>query len=163
LSFVVDASAVGCWCFPDESAVLAEIALERLNPDGAVVPALWWFEVRNLLIANERRGRIDPAGTATFLAHLARLPITIDRAPDGAMVMALVRAHGLTVYDAAYLELALRLAIPPGDPGRRPGRRCPLRRRRAADRVAPAVRSNAPCSIPTEHNRRLPLRRLPPR
>jgi predicted nucleic acid-binding protein len=92
--------------------VVAEIALERVGVEDAVVPAVWWFEVRNLLIANERRGRIDPAGTGMFLAHLARLPIAVDRAPDSGMVMTLARQHGLTVYDAAYLEVALRLVLP---------------------------------------------------
>jgi predicted nucleic acid-binding protein len=91
---------------------MAEIALERLGRDGAVVPSLWWFEVRNLLLINERRGRIDPVGTASFLADLARLPITVDPAPDGEAVLALARAHGLTAYDATYFELAVRLMLP---------------------------------------------------
>jgi hypothetical protein len=65
-----------------------------------------------LLVANERRGHIDPAGTAIFLAHLATRPIAIDRAPGSEMIMALARDHGRTIYDAGYLELALRLVIP---------------------------------------------------
>ncbi len=91
---------------------MADAALERLTSVAAVVPALWWFEVRNLLVANERRGRIDPVGTANFLGDLAKLPITADRDPDSSNLLTLAREHGLTVYDAAYLELALRLALP---------------------------------------------------
>jgi predicted nucleic acid-binding protein len=91
---------------------MADIALDRLTVGGAVVPALWWFEVRNLLVMNERRRRIAPAGTAIFLADLQKLPIAIDRAPDSETVVELAREHGLTVYHAAYLELALRLALP---------------------------------------------------
>ena len=87
------------------------MALERLSPAGAVVPSLWWFEVRNLLVINERRGRIDPVGTASFLADLARLPIAVDPLPDSASVLALAREHDLMVYDAAYLELAVRLPL----------------------------------------------------
>lgn len=85
---------------------MAEIALERLGREGAVVPSPWWFEIRNLLVINERRGRIDSAGTASFLADLARLPISVDPAP------ALVQGHGLAIYDAACLELAVRLMVP---------------------------------------------------
>jgi predicted nucleic acid-binding protein len=60
-------------------------------------------------VVNERRRRIDAAGTAGFLAELGEIPIRIDRAPDSENVMALARKYGLTAYDAAYLELARRL------------------------------------------------------
>jgi predicted nucleic acid-binding protein len=112
MTFVVDASIVGAWCFPDEANRLAEDAFERLEAMAAVVPALWWFEVRNVLLVNERRGRLDAAGTAEFLTDLGRLPIRIDREPAGAAILALARAHRLTFYDAAYLELARRLDAP---------------------------------------------------
>ncbi len=109
---VVDASVVGCWCFPDEADPIADVAFDQLGATTAVVPALWWFEVRNLLLVNERRGRLDAAGTAEFLADLGRLPIHIDREPDSDAILALARAHRLTFYDAAYLELARRLDAP---------------------------------------------------
>ena len=76
------------------------------------MPLLWWFEVRNVLVINERRGRIDPPGSAAFLADLETLPISFDRQSDSATVLALAREHRLTVYDAAYLELARRLEAP---------------------------------------------------
>lgn len=112
MAFVMDASVIACWYFDDEEDVRAIHAVERLADDDAVVPSLWWFEVRNVLIVNERRGRIDPTGTAGILADLEALPIRIDRTPDSATVLAVAREYGLTAYDAAYLELADRLRLP---------------------------------------------------
>ncbi len=112
MSVVLDSSIVGCWCFPDEASSVADAALLAVSADEAVVPAVWWFEVRNLLLTGERVGRMHPAGTAEFLADLERLSIRIDRAPVSDAVLALAREHRLTVYDAAYLELALRADVP---------------------------------------------------
>lgn len=112
MSFVLDASVTACWAFEDEHEILAEIALEHLNADDAFVPALWWFEIRNTLIVNERRGRKAEAQTTLFLLRLARFPIKVDRSPHEADVLALARRHRLTVYDAAYLELARRRREP---------------------------------------------------
>jgi predicted nucleic acid-binding protein len=61
---------------------------------------------------NERRGRLDMAATVGVLAHLESLPIRLDVDQDGDVVLALAREHRLTVYDAAYLELALRADAP---------------------------------------------------
>jgi predicted nucleic acid-binding protein len=112
MPFVVDASVAAGWCFPDEHDAQADAAIDRFASDPAVVPALWWFEIRNVLIVSERRGRIDAAGTAAFLADLGRLPIHIDSRPESEIVLTLARKHRLTAYDAAYLELALRLDAP---------------------------------------------------
>jgi predicted nucleic acid-binding protein len=112
MSIVVDSSIVGCWCFPDESSPVADAVLSAVTVEEVVVPAVWWFEVRNLVVTGERHDRIDPTGTATFLADLETLAIRIDRAPVSEAVLALARAHRLTVYDAAYLELAGRLDAP---------------------------------------------------
>lgn len=108
MPFVIDASVTACWLMPDERHPIAEATRLRMVEDVATVPALWWFEVRNLLITNERRGRIDGDQSARALALLAGLPMLIDRAPDEATVLSLARRHRLTVYDAAYLELAIR-------------------------------------------------------
>ena len=112
MSVVVDSSIVGCWCFPDEASRVADAALSAVVTDEVVVPAVWWFEVRNLLLTGERHGRMDPTGTAGFLADLETMSIRIDRAPVSDAVLALARAHRLTIYDAAYLELAGRLDVP---------------------------------------------------
>jgi predicted nucleic acid-binding protein len=112
MSVVLDSSVVGCWCFPDETSSVAQAAMRELAADEAVVPAVWWFEVRNLLLTGERVGRMDPIGTAAFLADLEALSLRIDRAPESDVVLALARTHRLTIYDAAYLELAGRIGAP---------------------------------------------------
>ena len=112
MPFVLDASIAACWAFDDEDHPSAALALERVRNDDALVPAIWWFEVRNTLIVNERRGRITEGDTAAFLRGLSRLGVAIDRSPDEAAVLALCRRHKLTVYDASYLELSLREGIP---------------------------------------------------
>ena len=112
MPFVLDASVTAAWCLRDETAREADAALDRLLDDEAIAPSLWWFEVRNILVVSERRGRIEPADTDTFLSDLALLPIRIEGVPNGRQVSALARKHGLTAYDAAYLELAVRLGAP---------------------------------------------------
>jgi predicted nucleic acid-binding protein len=79
------------------------------------VPGLWVLEVTNALAVGERRGRLSAGEAAGALRLLARMPIQIDdRAglPLAADLLALARSHGLSAYDAAYLELALRLSCP---------------------------------------------------
>jgi predicted nucleic acid-binding protein len=111
MPFVLDASIVVAWAFSDERHPVAEAALDRLATDDGAAPFLWWFEVRNALLAGESRQRLNEAGTAAFLQRLARLPIALDRAPDQGLLLDLARRHRLTVYDAAYLELANRRGL----------------------------------------------------
>src|SRR4029077_5517895 len=112
MPFVLDASIAACWAFEDEDHPVAALALERIRADEARVPSLWWFEVRNTLIVNERRGRLTESDTAAFLRGLVRLRVTLDRSPKEGDVLALARHRSLTVYDAAYLELARREGAP---------------------------------------------------
>jgi predicted nucleic acid-binding protein len=112
MPFVLDASIAACWAFEDEDHPTAALALERLRGDEAYAPTLWWFEVRNTLIVNERRGRLTETDTHALLHGLSRLGLIVDHAPDEALVLALARRHRLTVYDAAYLELAQRRHLP---------------------------------------------------
>lgn len=112
MPIVVDASVAAAWFFPDEDAAAAAHAARRLTDDVALVPALFWFEIRNLLVVGERRGRVGTPETARFLADLDSLPLEVDRQPRSADVLALARAHALSVYDACYLELAQRRAAP---------------------------------------------------
>lgn len=111
MPFVVDASVAACWLMPDERHPVAEAAYERIAHDPAVTPGLWWYELRNMLIVNERRGRLDAAKTARALRLLKGLPVTTDTAVEEEPLMQLTRQHRLTVYDAAYLELALRKGL----------------------------------------------------
>ena len=112
MPFVLDASISACWAFEDEDHPDATLALERIRSDEARVPSRWWFEVRNTLIVNERRGRLTDGDTAAFLRGLSRLGITVDRSPDEAAVLTLAHRHRLPVYGASYLEWAQRASIP---------------------------------------------------
>jgi predicted nucleic acid-binding protein len=111
MPFVVDASITLAWAF-DEVHPKAVLARERLRTDEALVPSLWWFELRNALVMGERRGRLTERDTAFFLRSIGRLAVGVDRVPDETAVLTLARRHRLTVYDAAYLELALRETLP---------------------------------------------------
>ena len=111
MTLVVDASIRVAWAFDEVNAVASE-ARERMRRETAVAPALWWFEVLNALIQGERGGRFTELGTARFLRDISRLAINIDRMLSEHAVLTVARRHRLTVYDAAYLELALREALP---------------------------------------------------
>lgn len=77
------------------------------------MPSLWLWEVGNVLVQAQRKGRITPAAIRTFLGILETLPIRIDQVTTAtAWHDTLARSHRLTTYDAAYLELALRLGLP---------------------------------------------------
>ena len=105
---VVDASVALVWLFDDEDQPGAERTLDRLEEDGAVVPQLWHLEIRNSLLTAERRGRISLDEIDERLDALSGLPIQIDEDPDLRSAFDLARRHGLSFYDALYLELAKR-------------------------------------------------------
>ena len=111
MAIVIDASVVAAWAFDEPSAVAAATRT-RLASESAAAPALWWYELRNVLLTGERRGRLTERRVHEFLRELAAIDLTLDHSPDEAAVMALARRHRLTVYDAAYLELALREGAP---------------------------------------------------
>lgn len=113
--FVLDNSIVMSWCFEDENDTSAESALERLQDDIALVPAIWPLEVGNVLLVAERRRRLSEADSVRFLAMLAALPIqtepeTLQRAMS--QILSLAREHKLSTYDASYLDLAMREGVP---------------------------------------------------
>jgi predicted nucleic acid-binding protein len=118
MPFVLDASVALAWALAEDESNTAQAALARLRTDDAVAPAPGWFEVRNTLADDERRGRLTEADKAALLGEIARLGIAIDPAPQELEVLALARRHRLTVYDAAYLELAQRLGVPLATLGR---------------------------------------------
>jgi predicted nucleic acid-binding protein len=110
--FVLDASIALAWCFEDEATATTRRVLERLTVEAASVPAIWPIEVANVLALAERRRRITPAETAEFIARLESLAILVDEATVSrafTRVLDLARQERLTAYDAAYLELAMRL------------------------------------------------------
>ena len=109
---VVDCSMAVAWVLADEDSPAITPVLELVQKTGGVATAVWWAEVRNALIRAERRGRMSLYGTEVALAALDALGIRLDDLPDSAPVLALARRYGLTVYDAMYLELALRERCP---------------------------------------------------
>jgi predicted nucleic acid-binding protein len=114
MAFVLDVSVTFAWCFADEATPAAWELLERLTQEEAQVPALWLWEVGNVLIQAERRRRITPAASSEFLRLLETLPIRLEPPASGQVwhdTLNLARSHQLTAYDAAYLELAMRQGL----------------------------------------------------
>jgi predicted nucleic acid-binding protein len=113
--WIVDASLALGWYLRDEDDRAYNLAvLTGLKENDAVVPALWLYEVANGLVMAHRRKRLAESDLAAILASLRSLPITIEpAAPDTlTRLPALARDHQLTAYDAAYIDLALRLKLP---------------------------------------------------
>jgi predicted nucleic acid-binding protein len=115
LIFVLDASLTLSWYFEDERTPAANAVLNDVVANGAVVPSLWRAEVANGLQIAIRRKRINAVFRSHALQHLQLLPITVDRETDTyvwSSTLALADRFDLTVYDAAYLELAERRSLP---------------------------------------------------
>jgi predicted nucleic acid-binding protein len=114
--FVLDASIVLTWCFPDENAAAAQHVAGRFKQgDTAVVPSFWPHEVLNALLVGEKRKRISKEMVRSFLYDLAALPIVLEHFPARVVferTQRLSREYGLTAYDAAYLDLALDGGLP---------------------------------------------------
>lgn len=113
LAFVVDASVSAAWFLPDEANPRTEAALQATATHDVWVPALWLLEVGNLLLRAQRRKRITADKRRELAAAASALRIRVDREPVSiAALDELAARHGLTAYDAAYLELALRRGLP---------------------------------------------------
>jgi predicted nucleic acid-binding protein len=111
VSLVIDSSMTLAWYFEDEKTEESTAVLHRVAEEGAVVPALWRLEVANGLQVAVRRRRIDITYRDASLNDLRSLRIAIDRGTNRHAWSATLRlsdGYGLTLYDAAYLELALR-------------------------------------------------------
>jgi predicted nucleic acid-binding protein len=113
---VLDASVTLCWLFEDQATAYTDSVLDRLGGgDGAVAPAIWPFEVANVLAVAERRRVVKPAQAATFLEELGQLSIDVDRTGIERVfgaVLETARRYRLSAYDAGYLELAMRETLP---------------------------------------------------
>ena len=112
MAIVPDVSAILALALDDEVADFGDAVLDAITADEAVVPTLFWFEIRNALFMAERRRRLTAKRTAAFLADLALLPMQVDDQVREGAVLDLARRHALTVYDATYLELAQRKRAP---------------------------------------------------
>jgi predicted nucleic acid-binding protein len=111
MAIVIDCSVAAAWALADERTEWTSAALKSAVGEGAIVPSLFWYEIRNILVVNERRNRIDASQSTRFLADINALT-EVDMQPIESDVLALARTHNLTVYDASYLELANRLKLP---------------------------------------------------
>jgi len=114
MPFVLDASAALAWHFEDEQPA-AEAISERSYVDTAVVPQHWLLEVTSAMLRGERRQRSSPAASAAFVRRLMALDLEVEPVDAELVftaVVPLARAHRLTVYDAAYLEVAQRRGLP---------------------------------------------------
>ncbi|HEY1864647.1 MAG TPA: type II toxin-antitoxin system VapC family toxin [Roseiarcus sp.] len=109
---MIDASILAAWFLGERTDSRAETAFDTLAWVGTRAPSLLNYEIRNALLMSERRNRISEAMSAAFLRDLALLPIRLEPAGDDASLMTLARKRKLTVYDAAYLELAKREGLP---------------------------------------------------
>lgn len=113
--FVVDCSVVMAWCFEDEADRYADSVLDMLSDSEVVVPSIWPLEVANVLLVGERRKRLTKADSQRFVNLLGELPINIDHVTSGhalSETLSIGREHGLSSYDAAYLELTMREGVP---------------------------------------------------
>jgi len=111
VSLVIDSSMTLSWYFEDERTPARIAVLDQVAEAGAVIPAHWRLEVLSALQVAVRRSRITAAYRDASLADLRALPIAIDRNTNRQAWSATLRLcdrFGLTPYDAAYLELALR-------------------------------------------------------
>ena len=103
------------WVFPDEATEATDGLLASLLEQQAYSPCLWPIEVANALLAATRRRRLEASRWPWIRHSLDALPIAVepvDPARVGSAVIELARDRGISVYDAMYLELALRMGLP---------------------------------------------------
>lgn len=115
MSLVLDGSVALTWCFEDEQTPATVALLDQIAETGAIAPMLWPLEVLNALTMAERRGRLNAMQCHQLAGFLRDLPISLDQeTTDQAWTttMRLAGRYQLTLYDAAYLELAQRLELP---------------------------------------------------
>jgi predicted nucleic acid-binding protein len=112
MAFVADASVMAAWFLPSQANAYTDAALARLAEEPVRVPCLWPFEFANILAVLERRRKLSRIQATGIIERLAPLPLAVDAtAPAAGRLLELAREHGLSAYDAGYLELALRLNV----------------------------------------------------
>jgi predicted nucleic acid-binding protein len=115
VSCVIDASVTLSWFFEDERSAKIDRVLDQVEESGATVPGLWRLEVANAFQMAHRRGRVSAAFRDQAIQRLEMLPIVVDLETHSrawGKSLPLADKYTLSVYDAAYLELAIRLALP---------------------------------------------------
>lgn len=115
MPFVLDASVAVVWHLEDEDSEYSERILARLNTEGALAPSIWPMELANVLLVAERRGRLFREKVTAALNLSLRLPISVQSVTTDTLfnsIVDLARHEGLSVYDAMYLDLAVREGLP---------------------------------------------------
>jgi len=113
MPLVLDSSVCLAWFFPDERTNFTDTALQVVAREECWVPSVWRLEFPNALLVAERRRRLTRAERLQVLDEAARLYIRVDAlVHDLRQISVLADQHGLSTYDASYLELALRIAAP---------------------------------------------------
>lgn len=113
VALVVDASVSAAWFLPDEATPYTEAILQATAEGEVWVPALWLLEMGNLMLSAQRRRRITAAKRQELVAHAQALRLRVDRDPVAMTTLdTLAARHGLSAYDASFLELALRRSLP---------------------------------------------------
>ncbi len=114
MAWVMDASLALAWALPDERSTVADEFFRRTEAEEIRVPAIFWYEVSNSIAVSSKRGRLTSADARRLLEMLSELPLGTDaRAGQPSLVplAAAARAHDLSAYDAAYLDLAARRGL----------------------------------------------------
>ena len=115
MSLVLDGSVALAWCFADETTTAVDEIMLRAAREGAVVPSIWRLEVANGLRSGIRRGRLTTAQRNDLLASFREIMIETDTETDRlawTTTLNLADRHGLTPYDASYLDLSRRRGLP---------------------------------------------------
>lgn len=115
MAFVLDCSVTMAWIFHDEATEATDRLREALLDTRAFVSALWPIETANALLVATRRGRVVQDEWPGIRVHLDALPIEVDQVSASrtwSAALDLANAHALSVYDAMYLELAVRMQMP---------------------------------------------------
>lgn len=114
-ALVLDASVALSWFFKDEANALAKSVFAMLEDEQALVPYHWHAEVANGMIVGERRGRTERFWIERFIESLGDFDLLVESPGAESRAMSLIplaQDHHLTIYDALYLDLALRRQLP---------------------------------------------------
>lgn len=115
MSLVLDSSVALAWIYGNETTDPVRSVFQQIIAGGAWVPGFWRLEVANVLEMGIRRGWHDAVFRDRTLEDLGLLPIQTDPETDRhawGLTKEIAASHRLTLYNAAYLELALRRELP---------------------------------------------------
>ena len=109
MAIVIDASVAIAWCLRDrEGTAHADAVIDRASTETVIVPGLFWHEIRSVLVVAERKERIEADAAESHIERLRTLHFVTDDDQDDHQTVTLARRHGLSGYDAAYLETTRR-------------------------------------------------------